>query len=175
MANPRRALLRKGNVVNLAEARGRRDAGLPINSDSANDAAADNSTTDTADNPSELASEQQVNEEPAGDRADSSTANVALTDPEPSRSAGSPAAEGDTDSRLVARVAPTDKAANESLETVGKKKAGQKRSTTSAKKHGNRTYNKAKVDAIRAAIANGTYVINPQRIADKFIEQEAKL
>lgn len=34
-------------------------------------------------------------------------------------------------------------------------------------------FNHEKVAAIKAAIANGTYTINPQRIADKFIEQES--
>lgn len=40
-----------------------------------------------------------------------------------------------------------------------------------AKKGAN--FNHEKVAAIKAAIANGTYSINPQRIADKFIEQES--
>ena len=34
-------------------------------------------------------------------------------------------------------------------------------------------FNHEKVAAIKAAIANGTYSIDPQRIADKFIEQES--
>ncbi|MBX2882784.1 MAG: flagellar biosynthesis anti-sigma factor FlgM [Granulosicoccus sp.] len=40
-----------------------------------------------------------------------------------------------------------------------------------AKKGAN--FNHEKVAAIKAAIANGTYSINPERIADKFIEQES--
>ncbi|MBX2824501.1 MAG: flagellar biosynthesis anti-sigma factor FlgM [Gammaproteobacteria bacterium] len=35
------------------------------------------------------------------------------------------------------------------------------------------SFNHEKVAAIKEAIANGTYSINPQRIADKFIEQES--
>ena len=42
-----------------------------------------------------------------------------------------------------------------------------------AKKSGTRKFNHEKVAAIKAAIANGTYTIDPQRVADKFIEQES--
>ena len=41
------------------------------------------------------------------------------------------------------------------------------------KKVGNRTYNKEKVEALKAAIAAGTYQINARRTADKFIERES--
>jgi len=34
-------------------------------------------------------------------------------------------------------------------------------------------FNHEKVAALKAAIASGTYSIDPQRIADKFIEQES--
>lgn len=44
---------------------------------------------------------------------------------------------------------------------------------TPSKKVSNRTYNREKVQALKAAIANGTYTINPQRVADKFIERES--
>ncbi len=38
--------------------------------------------------------------------------------------------------------------------------------------HGNRRFDQAKVDRIKAEIAAGEYVIDPQRVADKFIEHE---
>lgn len=41
------------------------------------------------------------------------------------------------------------------------------------KKLGNRTFDAEKVAALKAAIANGTYQINAQRTADKFIERES--
>ena len=41
------------------------------------------------------------------------------------------------------------------------------------KKVSNRTYNKEKVEALKAAIAAGTYQINARRTADKFIERES--
>ena len=44
---------------------------------------------------------------------------------------------------------------------------------TKAKKVSNRKFDHEKVASIKAAIANGTYQINAQRIADKFIEQES--
>jgi len=37
----------------------------------------------------------------------------------------------------------------------------------------NRKFDHEKVASIKAAIASGTYKINAQRIADKFIEQES--
>jgi len=54
---------------------------------------------------------------------------------------------------------------------------GAKKAVTPAsrKRRGKKgaNYNHAKVAALKAAIANGTYSIDPQRIADKFIEQES--
>ena len=44
---------------------------------------------------------------------------------------------------------------------------------TKPKKTSNRKFDHEKVASIKAAIANGTYQINAQRIADKFIEQES--
>lgn len=41
------------------------------------------------------------------------------------------------------------------------------------KKASNRKFDHEKVASIKAAIASGTYQINAQRIADKFIEQES--
>jgi len=41
------------------------------------------------------------------------------------------------------------------------------------KKVSNRTYNREKVEAIKKAIAEGTYKINPHSVADAFIEREA--
>ncbi len=46
-----------------------------------------------------------------------------------------------------------------------------KKSPSAARKV--RPMNREKVDAIKEAIANGTYRINARRIADKFIEQES--
>ncbi len=40
------------------------------------------------------------------------------------------------------------------------------------KDHGNRRFDKEKVDRLKAEIASGQYVIDPNRIANKFIEHE---
>ena len=42
-----------------------------------------------------------------------------------------------------------------------------------ARKVSNRTFNREKVEAIKKSIADGTYQINYQRVADKFIERES--
>jgi len=53
------------------------------------------------------------------------------------------------------------------------KAAKPAKTTKPKKKVGNRTYNKEKVEALKAAIAAGTYKINARRTADKFIERES--
>ncbi len=54
-----------------------------------------------------------------------------------------------------------------------KKKSGTKAAPKKAKSESNRRFNHEKVARIKAAIANGTYTIDAQRIADKFIEKES--
>ncbi len=47
-----------------------------------------------------------------------------------------------------------------------------KQSVKISKPPSNRRFNKEKVERLKAAIADGSYQINPSRIADKFIEHE---
>lgn len=44
--------------------------------------------------------------------------------------------------------------------------------SSSARKESNRRFDHVKVARLKAEIAAGTYVINPHRVADKFIEHE---
>jgi flagellar biosynthesis anti-sigma factor FlgM len=58
------------------------------------------------------------------------------------------------------------------------KAAGTTRDKTAAPakaaEHGNRRFDKEKVERIKAEIANGSYEIDPLRVADKFIEYDRK-
>jgi len=68
---------------------------------------------------------------------------------------GSAAIDNVTD---LAEVRRSKEAASETGETGAKSK--------------NRRFDKEKVERIKAAIADGSYTINAERVADKFIERE---
>ncbi len=72
-------------------------------------------------------------------------------------------ASSDSDTATLDNVADFEQARRTKL---------AKQSATSAKKPGNRTFNKEKVERIKAAIADGSYKIDPASIANKFIEHE---
>ncbi len=50
--------------------------------------------------------------------------------------------------------------------------SNQTPAATKKAKQGNRRFDKEKVERIKAEIAAGTYVIDPLRVADKFIEYD---
>ena len=121
MARSRRALIRKGNVTSLADARRKREQ-----QQQADESAYQNAKADTlTENSGELA-----------------------TNGTPDSGAQSSKAESE-----AKKVAPSEK--------------------QTAKKIGNRTFDAEKVARLKAAIADGTYKINAQRTADKFIERES--
>ena len=70
----------------------------------------------------------------------------------------------------VTDIAQARRRVKKSASTAGKKPTGAKGSTKSTS---NRRFDHEKVASIKAAIANGTYTIDAQRIADKFIEKES--
>ena len=121
MARSRPALIRKGNVTSLADARRKRE-------------------------------QQQQADESAYQNAKANT----LTE-----QSGELATNGTSDSGVQPSKAGTQ----------AKKAASSEKQT--AKKIGNRTFDAEKVARLKAAIADGTYKINAQRTADKFIERES--
>lgn len=54
------------------------------------------------------------------------------------------------------------------------KTSGNKSAAAKTAKHGNRRFDKEKVERIKAEIADGSYKIDPLRVADKFIEYDRK-
>ncbi len=128
MASSRRALQRKGNVFDIAEAREKRNNITGSSNRSAE-------TPKKTDSPS----------------TQDSGAVVVVNNKQP--------AQSDQQSGETVAANPT---------TVEGKSPPSKR-----RDHGNRTFNHEKVEAIKAAIANGTYKINHERVAAKFIEREA--
>ncbi len=118
MARSRRALVRKGNVTSIAEARQKRDALRQAEAD--------------------------ANAKMRVSTLDEETRKLDTSAEQPS-------------------VIPSDTTENVSVNE----------SEIKAKKVGNRTFNHEKVEAIKKAIDDGTYQINYQRVADKFIERES--
>ena len=184
MARSRRALLRKGNVTDIAEARKQREQRQLAKQEAlANaristleeatrhaDAIKAAPVLDAAGNTvlnTDLSITTQVCAVAGGrsDNGSSATQQPATVQTSSAAQAGSSSQSG---SPNVARIG----------DEIGDSTESQQAASASAqeshkKKHGNRTYNQEKVEAIKKAIADGTYVINPQRIADKFIERES--
>lgn len=180
MAQSRRALLRKGNVTDIAEARKQRELKQQAKQEAlANaristleeatrqaDAIKAAALLDAAGNTSfgEHMSTATQTYAVAGGNSNGRNLATGSTARSPGTSSTQSTASSSSGGSNLSRIAdsatsqPTDNASEE----VSKKK-----------KHGNRTYNTEKVEAIKKAIAEGTYTINPQRIADKFIEREA--
>jgi len=76
---------------------------------------------------------------------------------------------------MASKRGPAPKTGNVTNITDARRNSRAKKSQTApAKKSApNRTFNHEKVASLKAAIAAGTYSINAQRIADKFIEKES--
>ncbi len=174
MARSRRALRRKGNVTDIAEARKKREE-----RQLAKEKALANARIGTLDEITRHADAMKVASaiDAAGNAAlagnytittQASAASGGGSESKPgtsgiaTRGATASASTTPAVAKIAGSIAP-EQSANESAS----KKASKK------KKHGNRTYDEEKVEAIKKAIADGTYQINPTRIADKFIEREA--
>jgi len=121
MARSRRALIRKGNVTSLADARRKRE-------------------------------QQQQADESAYQNAKANTLTKL--------------------SEQLATNGSSDNEAQSCEATTQAEKVAPSKNQT-AKKIGNRTFDVEKVARLKAAIADGTYNINAQRTADKFIERES--
>ena len=206
MARSRRALLRKGNVTDIAEARKKREE-----KQQARELALANARVGTLDEASRQADAIQAaiiaeatdsqalsaaasataTHRVAEQAADSARSGVsAATGSVSASSAGATIASasaaqghppGGSAQIGAARVAqsansgPAEKAtkaaARREHDQPDDDAAGRK--ARAEKKNANRTFNREKVEAIKKAIANGTYQINATRTADKFIERES--
>lgn len=195
MARSRRALLRKGNVTNIADARKKREEKQQASDDAlANsrlstleEVSATQQTVDPLEasanqeasaTPPVLASQQSLEPEALRENAGMSRASGqfsgfdlndvrSYTISDPARpSGGGTTPESPGDSIRQSEGGTTNGASGAAAET-------DSTSSQPAAKVSNRRFNREKVDAIKKAIANGSYQINPQRIADKFIEREA--
>jgi len=78
-----------------------------------------------------------------------------------------------TQERAASAKSVAAKAANAAKAAKAPKAVETAQAAAPKKKVSNRTYNKEKVEALKAAIAAGTYQINARRTADKFIERES--
>jgi len=192
MARSRRALLRKGNVTNIADARKKReekeqsaqqalanarlstleevsatqhqnrlqgDEELPV--DSASEPASASST----DSRTELTGSNNVRESVGMSRMSGQFSGFDLSDVD-SYTATDPVPRSPQGSTPQRPAASDGTAGNGSTDDTAQR-------DTATAKVSNRTFNREKVNALKKAIANGTYQINPHRIADKFIEREA--
>ena len=180
MARSRRALLRKGNVTDIAEARKQREQRQLAKQEALANARI--STLEEATRQAEAIKAVTVL-----DAAGNAVMNTDLSiTTQVCAVAGSKSHNGGSVTQQPATVqtssAPQAGSSNQSgssnVAQIGDSTKAQQAASAAAqeshkKKHGNRTYNHEKVEAIKKAIADGTYVINPQRVADKFIERES--
>lgn len=202
MARSRRALLRKGNVTDIAEARKKREE-----KQQAREQALANARIGTLDEASrhadaiqaaiaaEASESQTLYASASGAAVNQASGQVhasrAMTGSVASSGAGSTiassantatASANDDHPIESAQTAPSveqapaasvtpEPAARREFEQESVDAAGKK--ARADKKNANRTFNREKVEAIKKAIANGTYQINATRTADRFIERES--
>ena len=81
-----------------------------------------------------------------------------------------------TEDRSRAGKAPArSPAAETSADSVTLTETGSQLAATAREMAATPSFDAAKVDRIKALIANGEYAMDPQRIADRFIELESSL
>ncbi len=199
MARSRRALLRKGNVTDIAEARKKREE-----KQQAREQALANARIGTLEEASrhadaiqaaiaaEATNAQALCASASGAGLNQVSGQVAAGSASTGTGTSSTASSGTGGSMVSAQChqsagsAPTAETAQPAPQPSAAAappahwrehqqidpEAARKKARAD-KKNANRTFNREKVDAIKKAIANGTYQINATRTADKFIERES--
>ena len=175
----RQTRLRKGSVTNIADARTKRDedrqqqeearkaaAAVPLHRATLDEAVAQHNDLQATKLEQLAASGSDVRASKPADTP--ATVQARESVPAPAPPADIAAEPSAAPKRQKASKPEAKPALNTAAENADEKPAPAKKPARVKK----RNFNHEKVAALKAAIANGTYEINPQRIADKFIEQE---